>query len=138
MAYLIQPARSYHAVGGTGGVQTGGTGPLAATVIAVLTTVPDSTAVSVSVPAPGEALAGTARFTVAAPPETGTVPSAVAVPAASVNTASNDLLTGLPSEVRSSLETARVMASPPLTSAAVVLTRATVRRAKSGETGLCS
>jgi hypothetical protein len=52
-----------------------------------------------------------------------------------VNSARSEVLTGLPSEVRSSLETARVMASPPLTSAAVVFTTAAVRRAKSGETG---
>ncbi len=58
------------------------------------------------------------------------------MPAASVNSARSEVLTGLPSEVRSSLETARVMASPVLTSAAVVLTTATERRAKSGDTGL--
>ena len=89
-------------------------------------------------PAPAAARAGTGRFTVAAPEATGTVPSGVDVPAASVNTAVSDVLAGLPSEVRSSFETASVMASPPLTAAGVVLTTDTVRRAKSGDTGLWS
>src|SRR5687768_7198456 len=137
MAYLIHPAKSYQLTGGTGAAHTGGTGPVAATVTAVLTTVPDSAAVRTSVPTPAAALEGTVRFTVAAPSDTGMVPSAVDAPAESVNTALRDLLTGLPSEVRSSLESCSVMASPPLTSAAVELTTAMERRPKSGATGLC-
>src|ERR671921_1995996 len=137
MAYLIHPGTSYQLTGGTGRTHTGGTGPPAATVTAVLTTVPDSAAVRTSVPAPAAALAGTDKRTVAEPSDTGMVPSAVDAPAESVNIALRDLLAGLPSDVRSSLESCSVMASPPLTSAAVELTTATERRPKSGATGLC-
>src|ERR671910_758769 len=103
MASLTKPPMSYHLAGGTGAVQTGGTGPLDATRISVLITVPDSTAVRTSVAVPTAAPAGTLMSTVAAPPETPMLPSSVDTPAASTKTAFSEVFTGLPSEVRSSL-----------------------------------
>src|SRR5690349_14316210 len=138
MPYRSHPTMSYHLDGLVGGVHCGGLGPLVATLTRAFTTVPDSTAVSTRVPVPAAAAAGTFTLTVAAPADTGTSPSATEAPLASIKTAFSKVFAGLPMEVRFSLETASVMDSPALTSAAVEFATATERRAKSGETGLCA